>query len=182
MKTLIFADRTPDIPVSELLEDRYDLIILAGDLDDVMLKEVKSYPAQKVGVYGNHCSGVYFERLGVTNLNGKAFLLANGQTISGLEGCPRYKPYGHFQYYEDQVEAVLEHMQQTDILVSHCPPRSINDEPGSPSHEGFLALLNHIQDKPPRVLIHGHTYPLNPVTEYRDTEIVYVSGHRIIDL
>lgn len=58
MKILFFADRAPDKPIRQILEENpgIDLIVTLGDLyyfDISGLAEIKDIP--KIGVYGNHC-------------------------------------------------------------------------------------------------------------------------------
>jgi hypothetical protein len=183
MRTLILADRKPDIELNQLLEENnFDLIILAGDLEEQDLQPIKNYPAYKIGVYGNHCREGYFERLNVQNLFGNIVTLTNGKTISGLQGCPRYKPIGNFIYSEEEFSHFVDYLPRVDLLVTHTPPLGINDEEGSPSHQGFACLLDYVEEKNPEFLIHGHTYPKTPVRIHGQTKIIYTSGHEIIDL
>jgi len=65
--------------------------------------------------------------------------------------------------------------------VTHCPPRGINDHE-DPAHVGIDALRNWVERVQPRVLIHGHTYPSQPVTSYGNTRVEYVRGARIVGI
>ena len=61
MKALVSADRQPNIDLASTVnQENIDLVITLGDLvrkDLLGLEEVKYIP--KIGVYGNHDSGIY---------------------------------------------------------------------------------------------------------------------------
>jgi len=61
MKALVIADRQPNIDLASTVnQENIDLVITLGDLvrEDLLgLEEVKYIP--KIGVYGNHDSGIY---------------------------------------------------------------------------------------------------------------------------
>lgn len=185
MKTLVLADRSPDIPLEKLLEDDYELIILAGDLMLQQVLPLQDVDTPKIGVYGNHCAKGYFDIIGVEDIHGKLYTLPDGRTIYGLEGCPRYKPTfkeGIDTQYEDyEVARILLDAPGANIFLSHSPPFSINDAP-DPAHLGWRSLKSHLERKPADILIHGHTYPREPLTQWNETRIEYVSGHKIITL
>ena len=86
-------------------------------------------------------------------------------------------------YTQNEVYDILSEYPQVDIFVTHCPPRGINDEDDI-SHQGFDALLDYIDKKPPKVLLHGHTYPneQNMIRQHGSTKIEYTYGYRIIEL
>ena len=86
-------------------------------------------------------------------------------------------------YTQDEVYDILANYPQVDIFITHCPPRGINDE-DEIAHQGFDALLQYIDQKPPKVLLHGHTYPdeANLVKQHGPTKIEYTYGYRILDL
>jgi Icc-related predicted phosphoesterase len=86
-------------------------------------------------------------------------------------------------YTQEEAWQILANYPQVDIFITHCPPRGINDE-AEVAHQGFDALLDYIDKKPPKVLLHGHTYPDEEtmIRQHGQTRIEYVSGYRIIDL
>lgn len=186
MKTLVLADRRPDILLEETLQTKFDLILLAGDLMPNDLRELAAdnpnSSTLKIGVYGNHCLEGYFDILGIVNAAERFYQLPNGMTLFGIEGCPRYKEKGDFLYTDAEIEAKLASAPQADIILSHSPPYGINDDPGDLAHEGWKSLRQYVDEKPPKYFIHGHTYPKEPLGMHGETEFIYVSGHRIIYL
>ncbi len=70
------------------------------------------------------------------------------------------------------------------MLLCHCPPRGVNDDPDDPAHIGFDALRKWVLEHQPRWLLHGHVHPSPGKLLHRigDTRVVYVNGARVIDL
>ena len=103
-------------------------------------------------------------------------------TFTGLEGCVRYKASRtDVLYTQGEYREMVAQLPLADILVTHCPPTGINDHARDPAHNGIDALLPWLEQFTPRVLIHGHTYPRQPVRRHGPTRIEYVHGGRIID-
>lgn len=184
MRILAIADRPPLRPLREILaEEHIDIIVTLGDLDmnDIgYLEFVNGIP--KLGVYGNHCSGSYMESLGITNMHLHTEAIG-GVTFGGFEGCVRYKnsPYAKM-YTQEESKRMLEGFPRVDVMLVHCPPYGINDDPSDISHVGYEGLRDYVIEKKPRVLFHGHTYPETPQTSLGGTRIEYVYGHKIVDL
>ena len=185
MKTLVLADRRPNIDLVQTIKtEGIELVISLGDFareDLLPLELVKHIP--KIGVYGNHCSGTYMEEIGILNLHAATWQYG-GKTFAGLQGCVRYKsnPYA-IMYTQDEVYDILANYPQVDIFITHCPPRGINDEDNI-AHQGFDALLDYIDKKPPKILLHGHTYPNeeNIIRQHGPTKIEYTYGYQIIEI
>ena len=185
MKTLVLADRRPKIDlVQTIYDENIELVISLGDFareDLLPLEQIKHIP--KIGVYGNHCSGNYMDEIGILNLHSATWQF-DGKTFAGLQGCVRYKSNPQaIMYTQEEAWQILANYPQVDIFITHCPPRGINDEEEI-AHQGFDALLDYIDKKPPKVLLHGHTYPDEEtmIRQHGQTRIEYVSGYRIIDL
>jgi uncharacterized protein len=64
------------------------------------------------------------------------------------------------------------------VLLCHCPPWGVNDDPADPAHTGFRALRGWVERVRPRYLLHGHTTPDPRRRTHRlgDTEVVWVRG------
>ncbi len=186
MYILAIADRPPKKSIIETLkENQIDLIVTLGDLDMFDLKEltyVTDIP--KIGIYGNHCSGNYFEELGIRNMHLDTWEFG-GLTFGGFEGCVRYKedPYAKM-YHQFEADTLLQDFPHVDVMLCHAPPFGINDDPNDPVHEGFHALRKYVEEKKPAHLMHGHTYPREDtlVTRFLDTEIVYVYGDKVLQI
>lgn len=186
MKILAIADRFPQKNIkATLAQYPIELIITLGDLDYSELAELKSITdIPKIGVYGNHCSGTYMEPLGIRNMHLATFSYG-GLTFGGFEGSVRYKssPYAKM-YSQEEAYKLLEGYPRVDVMLAHCPPYGINDEPGELAHEGFRALREYVEEKRPQHFLHGHTYPTEAdiVRRFAGTEIIYVYESKVIDL
>jgi len=186
MKILAIADREPREKIKEIIKKNpVDMICTLGDLDLFSLGELKDIQnIPKLGIYGNHCSGTYFEPLGIKNMHVKTFEYG-GLTFGGFEGCVRYKNDSYAKMYtQEEATELLKNFPYVDVMLVHCPPFGINDEPNELSHQGFKALREYVESKKPKYLLHGHTYPTedNMVKKFGDTNIIYVFEDRIIEL
>jgi len=186
MIILAIADRPPRTSIKKLLEENnIELIITLGDLryfDIQELKGINSVP--KIGVYGNHCSGKYFDKLGIENMHLKTFTYQNA-VFGGFEGSLRYKqsPYAKM-YTQEEAKTLLKDFPRVDVMLAHAPPYGINDDHSTTAHIGLKALREYIEKKKPKYFLHGHTYPSENelVQKYGDTKIIYVYQDKIINL
>lgn len=185
MKILAIADRPPREKIKTILDKNpVEMIFTLGDLDQLSLTELESITdIPKLGVYGNHDSGMYFEPLGITNMHLKTFEFG-GLLFGGFEGCVRYKNDRDAKMYmQEEAAELLKDFPRVDVMLVHCPPYGVNDEP-EVAHQGFKALREYVEQKKPKYLLHGHTYPTaeNITTKLGETEIIYVYEDKIIDL
>lgn len=186
MKILAIADRPPKEKIKSILDKNpIELICTLGDLDQFSIYELESITdIPKLGVYGNHDSGMYFDPLGIKNMHLSTFEY-KGLVFGGFEGSVKYKddPYAKM-YTQEKATELLKDFPKVDVLLTHCPPYGVNDEPEELPHQGFKALREYVEQKKPKYLLHGHTYPTadNIVTKLGDTEIIYVYEDKIIDL
>ena len=185
IRALVIADTYPDFgsDIPQYVKTHaVDVVITAGDLGRADLVGIDRLDVPVMGVYGNHCRRGYFDELGITNLH-LAQRVINGVSFTGLEGCVRYKDSrADVLYSQSEYREMVAQLPVADIIVTHCPPRGINDHPSDPAHVGINALLPWIEQATPRVLIHGHTYPKRPITVHGPTQIEYVHGGRIIEI
>lgn len=185
MKILALADRPPKESIKKLVEDNdIELICTLGDLDYFILRDlelVKDIP--KMGVYGNHDSGTYFEPLGIINLHLKTFEY-KGWFFGGFEGSLRYKPSGGIMYDQEEAIELLKDFPYVDVFLAHSPPYGINNDFSDPAHTGLIALRNYLETKKPKYFLHGHTYLQEGelITKFMKTEIIYVYGDKVIEL
>ena len=156
VRLLVIADMTPELPrdVEGFLDAAaIDAVVLAGDLLSGDLRSLAKTTLPKLGVYGNHCDGHYLDDMGFTNLH-LAVREVAGLRFTGLEGCVRYKPgTNDILYTQEQYRLMAERLPAADVLVTHCPPRGINDHQ-DPAHHGIEALRTWVETRRPRVLIH----------------------------
>ena len=184
MKILAIADRPPRKGLKDLVtKENIDLIVTLGDLEYQQIAELKSIDVPKLGVYGNHCSGTYFNDLGIQNMHLQTFEFG-GLIFGGFEGSNKYKDDEYAKMYtQDQARELLKDFPYVDIFLSHSPPKGINDE-DDVAHVGFEALRTYVLEKRPKYFFHGHTYPKkgDEVTRLGNTEIIYVQGDRIVNI
>jgi hypothetical protein len=183
MNILVIADRPPKESISSILQkNSIDLICTLGDLDLFSIRELEYVTnIPKIGVYGNHDSGMYFETLGIKNMHLITFEY-NGLIFGGFEGCVKYKESPEFKLYtQSQATDLLKNFPHVDVMLTHCPPFGINDEPTELAHQGFQALTEYLKIQKPKYLFHGHTYPTkeNLVTKFLETQIIYVYEDKI---
>jgi len=185
MRILAIADRPPRIPISTIIiNENIDLIVTLGDLEYVQIAELGSiHHIPKIGVYGNHCTPGYFEQLDITDVHLKT-VEVNGVSFGGFEGSHRYKKDTFAKMYtQEEASFLMKNFPYVDVFIAHSSPATINDEE-DPAYHGLIALKQYLDEERPRYFFHGHTYPNEAqlVTQYGDTEIVYVSAYRIVDV
>jgi len=189
MRILALADRPPHLSlqgsIAELCKrEQVELICTVGDLEFSDIQELaKVTNIPKIGVYGNHCSGTYMDELGIVNMHLRTGVL-NGVSFGGFEGCVRYKEDNAKIYTQEQATQLLQNFPYVDVMLSHAPPYGINDEPEEVTHQGFQALRTYLDEKRPKLWLHGHTYPRpeSLVAQVGPTRIEYVFGHRVVEL
>lgn len=184
MRILTIADRHPSKSIKSILnENPVDLICTLGDLHEADLQELAYIDTMpKIGVYGNHCSGNYFDNLHIINMHLRTFTYQK-TIFGGFEGSVRYKESQYAKMYtQEEAFELLKNFPSVDVMITHSPPYGINDEPDTLSHQGFQALRQYVKEKKPHYLLHGHTYPTKETmtTKLYDTEIIYVYQEKII--
>jgi len=184
MRLLVIADTPPQLGmgIAEYVAAHdIDAVVTVGDLTRFDLAGIDRLSVPALGVYGNHCDGRYLNDLGIKNLHLKKAVVGD-VSFTGLQGCVRYKPgTTDVLYTQRQYGWLVRALRNADVLVTHCPPRGINDHE-DPAHVGIDALRKWLDRVQPRVLIHGHTYPSQPVASYGPTRIEYVRGARVVEV
>ena len=177
--------------------------VSCGDLPYSYLEYIVSMSNKDLYyVKGNHALKTEFtenrqitEPEGARNLHLKSLRTREGIYLAGIEGSLLYN-YGPHQYSQAQmwqmVFRLVPHLfmnfmhdnRYLDIFVSHAPPWKINDQEDLP-HQGIKAFRWLLEVFHPRYHLHGHTHDyLNRSgikTRYLDTDVINVSGYRIID-
>jgi Icc-related predicted phosphoesterase len=191
MRILLISDHvSPGFNLRQfIIDENPQLIITLGDLsyeDLSCLKDFDDIP--KVGVYGNHCKGDYFSLLGIRNMHLQLGTVSRSGVLSGInffgfEGCVKYKDDVSKQYTQDEsLKMVGSYFEdKIDVIISHAPPKGMNDSLLDKSHLGFEGLRRLIDLTNPAILFHGHTYPPDDmkISLYKKTVIYYVSGVEI---
>lgn len=183
LRVAVVADNERGWPEGGPESSAAQVFITLGDLYARHIEECAATGRPVLGVYGNHCRRGYLERTdGAINLAGERIAAIHrwGElAILGVEGCVRYKPgTGDVLWTQEEYAAVLDPIvEPIDLVVTHCPPRGCNDGE-DPAHIGIEALTRLVQRCRPKLILHGHTYPAEPLTHFEGAEVIYVSGWR----
>ena len=158
-------------------------VFCLGDLDRAWIESLAHLRLPRVGVHGNHDPEELLLEVEVDDLHMKRTSLG-GLTVAGFEGCVRYGGGGPHHYTQRQASKLAKKLPAADVLLTHCPPRGINDDPDDPAHVGFDGLLDWVRRHEPRHLLHGHTHPLGGqvMTRFEGTRIHWVRGARVVQL
>jgi Icc-related predicted phosphoesterase len=157
-------------------------------------------------VMGNHCEeftrqgsrGVAQRPMGCIDLGGKVVRdPSTGLILAGIAGSPRYSDETGHQYSESQVRWMickmaprllwnrLRHGRSLDVLITHAPPRDINDREDIP-HRGFVAMRKFLERFKPRFQLHGHVHIYDRSeqtrTEFMETSVINVYPYKVLDL
>lgn len=184
MRLLALADEPPPADVARLVADnRPDLLVTLGDLRPDWLSCISELELPRLGVHGNHDDPGQLEALGISDLHLRTTEV-EGWTFSGFEGCVRYGAGGPFQYTREDAARLAGLLPPADVLLTHCPPRGVNDEPDDPAHLGFDALRDWVERHQPFYLLHGHTTPdpRRRVHRLGKTDVIWVRGATNIEL
>jgi uncharacterized protein len=188
MRLLALADRPFHADPQRLAEQhRVDAIVCLGDLQPSWLETLDRVQLPKLGVYGNHDDEPYMDWFGIENLHMRRVELDGGPAFAGFEGCVAYRRSGTKigpQYSQRQAGRLARKLPGADVLLCHCPPRGVNDDPDDPAHVGFEGLREWMVAHRPRLVLHGHTHPQAGRIAQRvgETRIAYVNGARIVEL
>jgi uncharacterized protein len=188
MRALALADRPFHADARALVAQHdLDAVLTLGDLQPSWLETLDFVHLPKLGVRGNHDDEPYMEQFGIEDLHLRRLELDGGLSVAGFEGCVAY-PRGRGgcgpAYSQREAAKLIRRLPPADVLICHCPPFGVNDDPDDPAHVGFEALREWVLEHRPGLLVHGHTHP-NPaalVHRIGDTRVVYVNGARVVDL
>jgi Icc-related predicted phosphoesterase len=184
VRILALADKRPPVdPATMALQAKVDAIVCLGDLDRAWIESITSVGVPRLGVHGNHDPDHVLREVEVEDMHLRRTALG-GLTFAGFEGCVRYSRSGNHQYTQKEATKLARKLPAADVLLCHCPPRGINDDPEDPAHIGFEGLRDWVDRYQPRHVLHGHTHPMpgRIMTRLGDTQIHYVAGARILQL
>jgi uncharacterized protein len=183
------------------------LVVSCGDLPASYLEFIADALNRPVYyVLGNHaeeltrrCSGnESCKPCGAIDLSGRVIQdPTTGLILAGIPGCPRYCEDEPAQYSEWEIGLMtakmaprlhlnrLRHGRALDLLVTHAPPRDVNDRP-DPAHRGFETLRGFLEKWRPPYHIHGHVhlYDRSQAFQQRfaDTDVINVFPYRVLEL
>jgi Icc-related predicted phosphoesterase len=184
MRIVALADRAPHGDLEALVDrSRAAAVLCLGDLQPSWIEPLQRVRVPKLGVYGNHDDEAYMEWYGIQDLHLREARV-RGVRFSGFEGCVRYKRDGDHMYSQHAAGRLVRDLPPADVLLCHCPPAGVNDDPTDPAHVGYEALRKWVERQRPRHLLHGHTHP-HPgrlVERVGETRVHYVTGARAVVL
>ena len=169
-----------------------DILVHAGDLTCVGgIDEIKQFNIwlgtlphrYKIVIAGNH--DLYLEAVpSSANLliNNAIYLNDSGVEIEGLKiwGSPISPNYQDWAFNRERGETIRKHWEMipedTDILITHCPPFGILDFTDTGKHEGCQDLFEIVQQKiKPRLHIFGHLHYAHGQVKVNETIFVNAS-------
>ena len=184
MRVLALADQRPPLdPALMARRLRVDAVVLLGDLDRAWIESLRMLGIPRIGVHGNHDPDDLLAELEVEDLHGRRTSVG-GLSVVGFEGCVRYGRGGPHQYTQRQATKLARRLPAADVLLTHCPPLGVNDDPDDPAHVGFAGLRDWVEVYRPRHLLHGHVHPIGAqlVTRFGDTRVHWISGAQVLHL
>jgi uncharacterized protein len=182
MRVLVVADEAPPADAVVLVgQNEPDVVVTLGDLEPAWLASLASLDLPRLGVLGNH-DDYELESVGIRDLHLSRTEVGEW-SFCGLEGCVRYGDGPH-QYTQEEAAELVARLPAADVLLCHCPPWGVNDEPDDPAHVGFLALGEWVERHGPTYLLHGHTTPDPRTQTHRvgGTEVAWVRGAALLAL
>ena len=185
MRVLALADKRPPIDPARMARGlRVQAVFCLGDLDRAWIESLMTLAIPRLGVHGNHDPDDLLRDLEIEDLHLRRTRLGGGVTVAGFEGCVRYGRGETHQYTQRQAARLVRRLPAADVLLCHCPPRGINDDPDDRAHVGFEALRDWVDRHRPRHLLHGHTHPLpgRVLDRHGDTRVHWISGAKVLDL
>ena len=184
MRVLALADKRPPMDPALMAEQMgVQAVVCLGDLDRAWIETLTGLGIPKLGVHGNHDPPDLLRELEVEDLHGRRTSL-RGLTFAGFEGCVRYGSGGPHQYTQRKARKLAHKLPAADVLLSHCPPLGINDDPEDPAHVGFEGLRDWVEHHRPRHLLHGHVHPHGQrlMKQFGDTRVHWINGARVVVL
>lgn len=180
MKILHYSDQA-DENLRQLFQE-CDVFITTGDLsifDFTPIEDIiKTKPS--FGVYGNHDTPGYLEKLDIKNLHLKT-IKWNNYVLGGFQGCLRYKEGGGPQFSEEEAKNILNNYPSVDILLLHAAPFGLLDTPNDPVHTGSLSIREYVDRTKPKYIFCGHDSPSGEL-EYQGIRIWRTHKARIIEV
>jgi Icc-related predicted phosphoesterase len=195
---------------SETLRERLSgvaFVVSCGDLPASYLEFLADALNRPVYyVLGNHAEELTNRRTGkpiappagAVDLSGKVVQdPITGIILAGFPGCLRYGERDPAQFSEREIGWMaakmaprlclnrVQHGRALDLLVTHAPPRDVNDRP-DPAHRGFRSLRDFLERWRPPYHLHGHIHLYDrtqPASQrFAETEVINVFPYRVLEL
>lgn len=210
LRILAVSDEVDQRIYSATIKERMgdvDIVIGCGDLPASYIEFLSDALMRPVYyVLGNHAEeltragerGNPRHPEGAIDLGGKVVRdPGSGLIMAGLPGSVRYSEHEPVQYTERQMTWMilkmapkllwnqLRHGRALDLLVTHSPPRHVNDREDI-AHRGFRAMRRFLRWFRPRYQLHGHVHLYDrshPNTaRFLDTDVINVFPYQRLEL
>jgi uncharacterized protein len=184
MRVLALADQRPPLdPALMARKLHVDAVVLLGDLDRAWIESLRMSRIPRIGVHGNHDPTDLLTELEVEDLHGRRTSM-HGLSVAGFEGCVKYGRGGPHQYTQREATKLAKKLPAADVLIAHCPPAGINDDPEDPAHVGFEGLRAWVERHHPRHVLHGHVHPMpgSVIEHFGGTRVHWVQGAKVLRL
>jgi uncharacterized protein len=185
MRVLVLADKRPPLDPALLAQRRrVDAVLCLGDLDRAWIESLTGLRGvPRLGVHGNHDPPGLLREVEVEDVHLRR-VTVGGITIAGFEGCVRYGQGGPHQYTQKEASKLVKKLPAADVLICHCPPQGINDDPEDPAHLGVEALRDWVERHHPRYILHGHVHPIagRVMTRHGESRVHWISGAQVLNL
>ena len=185
MRVLALADKRPLIdPATMARQKHVDAVFCLGDLDRAWIESLMLLGVPRYGVHGNHDPEDVLRELEIEDMHLRRTHVPGGLTIAGFEGCVRYRRHAPYQYTQREANKLAKRLPGADVLLCHCPPLGINDDPDDPAHIGFEGLRDWVERHRPKHVLHGHVHPTpgEVVDHFGDTRVHWVQGAKVLRL
>lgn len=195
MKILSVSDRVePELigDNSPISKGSIDLILGCGDLPPEYLSRLREkYDVPLFYVLGNHDIRHEIVPQGCDDIT-RRIVSYGGYSFLGFSGSRWYNGNRN-QYREREMRAQIRklwfglwRLKRLDVIVTHAPPRHINDAEDR-CHKGFNCYRSLIETYKPRFFIHGHIHrffddPADRVSVVDQTQVINSYGYHIITL
>lgn len=180
MKVLHYSDQSE--PNLKNLFQQSNIMFTTGDLSIFDFTQIEPILQKKpcFGVYGNHDTPGYLEKLGIINVHLKVFEW-QGLLIGGYQGCPRYKDKGGPQFTELEAARDLKNFRGVDILLLHAAPYGLLDTPNDPVHTGSKIVREYVDRTQPKYIFCGHDSPSKEL-KYNTTTIFRTHQSKMVEI
>jgi hypothetical protein len=210
VKLLAVSDQVDPRIHSSTLRQRMpdiDVVLGCGDVPARYLEFLADALDRPVYfVLGNHheewtrkgMSGKRYEPMGCIDVGGKVVRdELSGLIVGGFPGSPRYSRETDQQYSNNEIRWMIVRMlprllmnrlrygRFIDVVISHAPPRHVNDREDVP-HRGFVPLRAFLRWFKPALHLHGHIHIYDRTesvkTPFSESMVINVYPYAKLDL
>lgn len=129
--------------------------------------------ANKIFIAGNHDTAIYKKLIDLNNYDKLIYLQDNDVIIDGIKfyGTPWMPIYGNWVFMTNDNKLLKIYNKipaDTDVLITHSPPKTIQDLSYKPNGNiefcGSKHLLNKVLNIDPKIHCFSHIHDVNDIT------------------